>query len=292
MLQVTKKNLDPKKNIIYGDTSFEEMNYFTFDSSKEYPIRIEAIGITHPNKKYFIERQHADYYVLEYIVSGKGYVVCDDKKYTVEENNVYLIHLGAKHRYGADADDPYEKIWVNFFSGVFTDIISAYGLSNKVVFKNTNCKELFEELLDLAIKYNDNEEVYLKASEIIFKIILKLVDNSEKQNISATAIKTKEMLDQLIYRKATMQELYDEIHLSKSQISREFKKYFQVTPYQYLINRRMTIAQNLLTKTELSIKEISDSLCFADEYHFSTLFKKKLGISPSAYRKNQEQKEF
>ena len=94
MLQIAKTNYDPKKNITYGDTSFEELNYFTYDDSKEYPVRIEAIGITHPNKKYFIERQHADYFVLEYISKGKGFIVCEDKKYTVEENDVYLIHLG------------------------------------------------------------------------------------------------------------------------------------------------------------------------------------------------------
>ncbi|MBR2381746.1 MAG: AraC family transcriptional regulator [Clostridia bacterium] len=289
MLRIAKTNYDAKKNIVYGDISYEELNYFTYDNSKEYPIRIESIGITHPNKKYFIERQHSDYFVLEYIKSGKGYIICDDKKYTVEENDVYLIHLGSKHRYGADSHEPYEKIWVNFFGGIFTDIISAYGLSGRVVFKNTSCKELFEELLDLAINYNDNEEVYLNASEIIFKIILKLVENTEKQNISAVAIKTKETLDQLIYRKVTMQDVYDEIHLSKSQISREFKKYYGVTPYQYLLNRRIAIAQNLLTKTKLSIKEISDSLCFVDEYHFSSLFKKRNGVSPTAYRKAHRQ---
>jgi AraC-like DNA-binding protein len=289
MLQIAKTNYDPKKNITYGDTSFEELNYFTYDDSKEYPVRIEAIGITHPNKKYFIERQHSDYFVLEYISKGKGFIICDDKKYTVEENDVYLIHLGSKHRYGADPNDPYEKIWVNFFGGVFTDIISAYGLSGRVVFKNTNCKEFFDELLDLAIKYNDNEEVYLKASEIIFKIILRLVENDEKQKVSPTAIKTKELLDQAIYRKVSMQDLYDEIHLSKSQISREFKKYFDTTPYQYLLNHRIAISKNLLTKTRLSIKEISDSLCFVDEYHFSAIFKKKNGISPTTYRKTHQQ---
>lgn len=285
MLQIAKTNFDVKKNIVYGDIRFEELNYFTYNISKDYPVRIESIGITHPNKKYFIERQHADYYVLEYIVSGKGYVISDDKKYTVEKNDVYIIHLGTKHKYGADPSNPYEKIWVNFFGGIFTDIISAYGLSGRVVFKNTNCKELFEELLDLAVKYNDNEEVYLKASEIIFKIILKLVENNEKQNISSVAIKTKELLDQFVYKKVSMQDIYDEIHLSKSQISREFKKYFGVTPYQYLLNRRIAISQNLLTKNKLSIKEISDSLCFTDEYHFSSLFKKKNGVSPSLYRK-------
>ena len=87
-----------------------------------------------------------------------------------------------------------------------------------------------------------------------------------------------------------MQDLYDEIHLSKSQISREFKKYFNTTPYQYLLNHRIAISKNLLTKTRLSIKEISDSLCFVDEYHFSAIFKKKNGISPTAYRKANQWK--
>jgi AraC-like DNA-binding protein len=187
--------------------------------------------------------------------------------------------------YESDKKEPYEKIWINFFSGVFTDIISAYGLSNKVVFKNTSCYEQFKELLDLAINYSDNDEIYLKASEIVFKIILKLVDIAEKQNISSTAIKVKDILDQSIYRKITIDEIGLELNLSKSQMSREFKKYYKTTPYQYLLNRRINIAQNLLTKTTLSIKEISDSLCFADEYYFSNIFKKKNGISPLTYRK-------
>ncbi len=283
-----RAKIDPKKNITYGNTSSEELSVFTFDVSKEYPLRIEMIGITHPNKDYFIERQHADYYVLEYINSGKGYVICGEKEYTVEESDVYLIHPGMKHRYGSDVNDPYEKIWINFFSSVFTDIISAYGLSNRVVFKNTNCKELFTELLDLAANYSDNDEIYLKVSEILFKIILNLANDLEKQNISPTAIKIKEILDQSIYRKVTMENLYEEIHLSKSQICREFKKHLKVTPYQYLLNRRIAIAQDLLTKTKLSVKEISDALCFSDEYYFSNLFKKKIGISPSSYRKNKQ----
>jgi AraC-like DNA-binding protein len=288
MLKSSKKLLDPKKNIVYGDTSYEELNYLTYDETKEYPIRVEAIGITHPNKDYFIERQHADYYVLEYVVSGKGYVICGDKEYEVEENDVYLIHPGMKHRYGSDANNPYEKMWINFFSGVFTDIISAYGLSNRVVFKAANCKELFAKLLDLAEIYSDNEDIYLQVSQIIFEIILHLVANCEKPNISTTAIKVKEILDQSIYRKVTMEKLCKEMHLSKSQICREFKKYFDMTPYQYLLNRRITIAQNLLTKTTFSIKQISDSLCFADEYHFSNVFKKHNGMSPLTYRRAYE----
>ena len=285
MLQPSKKLIDPKKNIIYGDTTYEELNNFTQDETKQYPIRVEAIGITYPNANYFIERQHSDYYVLEYIVSGEGHITYDGNKYTVEENDIYILKPGAKHKYGSNKNNPYKKIWINFFSDIFTDILGAYGLINYVVFKKTDCKELFEELLELAKKYNDNDEIYLKVSEILFRIVMKLVRNEEKQKISSTAIKVKETLDQSLYRKITIEELAYEMNLSKSQISREFKKYYNLTPYQYLLNRRITIAQNLLAKTSISIKEISGSLCFADEYYFSNIFKKKNSISPLAYRK-------
>ena len=291
MLQASGKKIDLKETITYGDTSFEESNHFTYNSRKQYPIRVESIGITHPSKNYFIERKHADYYILEYIISGKGYVTYDGKKSIVEKNDIYLIHPGMKHRYGADLEKPYEKIWINFYSSVFTDIISAYGLSNSVIFTNTNCQNLFEELLDLAKNYSDNEEIYLKVSEILFKIILKLVTNIEEQKVSATAIKIKEVLDRSIYRKVTVEDLCLEINLSKSQVCREFKKYYNMTPYQYLLNRRINIAQNLLVKTKISIKEISESLCFADEYYFSNIFKKKNKMSPLAYRKNVKNEE-
>ena len=77
------------------------------------------------------------------------------------------------------------------------------------------------------------------------------------------------------------------MNISKSQLCREFKKYYELSPYQYLINRRLSIAETLLLETAVSIREISDLLCFVDAYSFSNLFKKKLGVSPKKYRENK-----
>ena len=139
-------------------------------------------------------------------------------------------------------------------------------------------------MIHIAENNNDNEEIYLEVSEILFKIILRLVKNVENQNISQNAISIKEALDRSIYRKITIEDLGDEINLSKSQMCREFKKYYNQTPYQYLLNKRITIAENLLVRTSLSIREISNQLCFVDEYYFSNIFKKKNGLSPRMYR--------
>lgn len=291
MQRYDEKRTDPKKNIMYGSTDHEEFSFFTYDVEKKRPIRVEMIGITHKDCDYFIERKHADYFVLEYVRSGKGYIHCDGKDYQVEKDCVYLLQPGTGHKYGADKKDPYEKIWINFFSGIFSDIVAAYGHSGRIVFPDSGCESHFEELLKIAQETSDNEQVYLKVSEILFKIVLTLSEKAEqKQKTSYVANLVKEALDNSIYRKITIEEIAKEINFSKSQMTREFRKYYGVTPYKYLLDRKIVIAKQLLVSTQMRVQEISEALGFVDAYYFSDIFKTKTGMSPMAYRKAQMQK--
>ena len=74
MLHYEEKKVDPKKNILYGSTQKEEFILFSSSEDEEYPLRVEMVGITHPDREYFIQREHSDYFVLEYVASGKGYI--------------------------------------------------------------------------------------------------------------------------------------------------------------------------------------------------------------------------
>lgn len=290
MQQYGEKRIDPKKNILYGSTDHEEFVFFTYDSQKKRPIRVETIGITHRDPNYFIERKHADYFVLEYVKSGKGYVCCEGKNYTVEKDCVYLLQPGMGHKYGADKKQPYEKIWINFFSSVFADLFAAYGHTNKVVFENSGCEKYFEELIAIAEECSDNEEAYLKVSEVLFKIILELCKcrkAEQKQKTSYVANLVKETLDNSIYRKVTIEELAKEINFSKSQMTREFRKYYGSTPYKYLLDRKIVIAKQMLVSTSMRVQEISEALGFVDAYYFSDIFKTKTGLSPLMFRKEQ-----
>ena len=82
-----------------------------------------------------------------------------------------------------------------------------------------------------------------------------------------------------------MSELSSLIKRSESQTIRIFKDAYGITPYAYLIEKKISLAKKLLTGTNLTVKEISEKLAFADEYYFSNLFKQKVGTSPSSFRK-------
>ena len=73
-------------------------------------------------------------------------------------------------------------------------------------------------------------------------------------------------------------------HLSPSQFERRFKKVFQITPTQHILNVRVRAACNLLSGTNDTIASIALECGFYDHSHFSRNFQRTMGISPSEYR--------
>lgn len=69
-----------------------------------------------------------------------------------------------------------------------------------------------------------------------------------------------------------------------SRISYLFNKHLQIRPIDYLIQYRMTVAYELLNKG-LSVREVSKSVGYSDEFYFSRLFKKKFGVSPNKLKR-------
>lgn len=282
--------IDPYKNITYGSTKTEEFEFFVYDEEKRYPLLIEKIGITYPDKDYFIARKHPHYFVIEYVEEGRGYINIEGKNYMVEEDCVYILSPGIEHNYGADKDNPYKKIWINCFSDILAEIIASYGLKGVVVFPNSGCKQYFYDLIKVANEKPYNDGYNIEVSRIIFNLILTLSGQmSQKEKMSNIVLRTKQYLDSAVYRKLTVEKLCEELSVSKSQMTREFKKYYNQTPYQYLLNKKIAMAKKLLLMTNMKVQEISDSLCFSDEYNFSNIFKAKVGLSPLSFRKKDKE---
>ena len=65
-----------------------------------------------------------------------------------------------------------------------------------------------------------------------------------------------------------------------------FRRYMGTTPYNYLVNFRITQAKELLVLTDHSVSEIAQEVGFGDASNFSTRFAKATGQSPLQYRKS------
>lgn len=72
-------------------------------------------------------------------------------------------------------------------------------------------------------------------------------------------------------------------NLSEFHFFRLFKKVYRVTPYQFMLNKRMTFAAELLKDPTLTITEIAVITGFSDLYAFSKIFKKYYKLPPSRF---------
>lgn len=85
----------------------------------------------------------------------------------------------------------------------------------------------------------------------------------------------------------SIQKLADAARLSQAKLRRIFKKYIGMPTMAFQISVRMEKARQLLMHSPLMIREISVSVGYSNPAHFSILFKRKMGVSPSTLRKRK-----
>ena len=82
-------------------------------------------------------------------------------------------------------------------------------------------------------------------------------------------------------------ELASRVHLSESQLRRQFVAAYGIPPILYRSRLRCRIAAELLVQTELSIAAISDQIGYTSPSDFYRAFRALYALSPSEYRKKR-----
>jgi AraC family transcriptional regulator len=84
----------------------------------------------------------------------------------------------------------------------------------------------------------------------------------------------------------TLEALAELAGMSVGKFIKAFAAAFHTTPYQFLLDRRIDRAKSQLLRTSLTITEISTAVGFSTPNHFATAFRRRVGVSPSGYRRN------
>lgn len=257
------------------------------------PLEISRYGITNPDPEYYIKRWPSNVFVIEYIVSGEGYIEINKKKYKLRKNDAYIIHPGDNCEYYSDKKNPYKKYWINFTSQAhIPQFLSTYKIDERV-FRNLDLSKFFDEIFELENISNLNENLYVYASRIIYNIFHEMLIH-KKLTIDAAqydlAVNVRNVLRDHIQIPITINDIAKKYYRSKNEIISQFKKKYNVTPYAYLMEQRISFAKQLLTNSNESISYIASRVCFSSEFHFSNCFKQKVGVSPREYRKQAKSK--
>ncbi|NEY82677.1 helix-turn-helix domain-containing protein [Bacillus sp. 3H-10] len=102
-----------------------------------------------------------------------------------------------------------------------------------------------------------------------------------KEQLIEKAIK---VMSHTYSKEINLSELARELYVSPFYLQKIFKNKLGISPAQYLKIKRIESAKELMINSRLSMTEIALEVGFKNSAHFSSVFRKIVGVSPTAFR--------
>lgn len=122
----------------------------------------------------------------------------------------------------------------------------------------------------------------------VFMELLSQLADEVSNTQTGSALLAKNVMDYLNFHfieDLGLCKLSKQFNFSLDYLSKLFKKYYSVSPMEYVQRLRINKALELLLTTDMSVEQISDASGFKDITVFFRTFKKRVGISPLSWRK-------
>jgi len=97
--------------------------------------------------------------------------------------------------------------------------------------------------------------------------------------------RVKEFIEAQIPNEITISDLAALAGLSHYHFIRSFKDTVGLTPYQYVLSERIRRARGLLSKPDLSLGDVALAAGFSDASQLNRVFRKFVGVTPTAFRR-------
>lgn len=224
-----------------------------------------------------------EYYLIHYIVNGKGIYECQGGKYNLVKGDMFLIRPHESTFYKADFDDPWSYIWIGFSGAITEELIDSSYFSKSPVVYSPGCSFIFKNMTT-ASRMNQASEIYLCG--MIFELFahLKELDKSNTRPAYTYARRAENYIQANYMYDISVAGIAKMLGIDRRYFYRIFVEYTGTSPQNYLVKYRMGKAAELLSHYDCTVSEAARSCGYKDAFNFSKMFKKEYGISPSDYR--------
>jgi AraC family transcriptional regulator len=98
-------------------------------------------------------------------------------------------------------------------------------------------------------------------------------------------------IDAHLGERLTLPGIAGTVDSSAHHFAHAFKRLVGIAPHQYVMQRRLHSAKELLQSTDLPIAEVALAVGCANQSHFSALFHKTTGVTPLSYRQSRRRQQ-
>ncbi len=257
---------------------------------KELPFHLVGAGCDF--YQYPIDRPFG-YPAYQWIqtISGTGILEIEGNSLSVPPNSGMLLYPGIPHVYYAQSS-PWYVHWITFYGYHIENMLHYIGLKKCDVFSISDPLVISSHIRKaLQILSRTSELTGLDGSVMTYQFLIDLFkyvknNNKESHNFNVKRInKVFSYIEEHLGTQITIEDLADIAEVTPQYFCEIFKEVTKQRPIEYLNQRRIDRAKELMLKSPLKkISDISVEVGFESSSYFSTVFKSLEGLSPKKYR--------
>lgn len=255
--------------------------------------------------KYFIAREKEYKSMnISYCIEGQmKWQVPSTKEHAYLTKNTLIIDCESKHAKTDDFPENHLKcityiIFLNEVTQTTKNIMKSFNIdleklyekfSNRINFikKDKTVNEVFNKFK--GENFYDLDKYKLSFIEIL--LYLKNIQVSKRDNLlylpkshTEKVQRVEKLITQDFKKKYTLDELAQEVNMSKTYLNRAFKEVYGLSVHSYLIERKIEYAKEKIKKDNVKITEIASEVGYSNASKFSNIFKKVEGVNPREYK--------
>ena len=253
-----------------------------------------------PTSLYFKEHMHT-FHEAHFIMRGSMLYEADGQILHTSAGQFLLLPANSKHRQLSCTDD-FIKFSLSFeilstLEHPFSQIMHEY-FSHTIAFQDQISEDILASLHSIRTQIKKNRPIApVIVSHDLFSIICSLyyaccdranapiADPLENEDIDSRYLLAKKFIKDNVFVNLKTKDVANYVNLSIKQLNRIFIEHKGMSVFNYISEQKCHWAKDLITSTELSLREISAKLGFNDEFYFNKYFTKKMGITPLKFRK-------
>lgn len=221
--------------------------------------------------------------------AGEGFLHTLTESYPLTSGTLMVVPPGHPMHFGV-VDNHWDILWFYMLDIPYWQTLKKKGID----YRPTNMIPKIETVMEGYLTETQPESPADKPAQHFAELISFYLDQALEINPDNRGDEMKNKLDRLWHQVMAnpagnwqKEEMARQLHTSPSTLDRLVKKYYGLTPWQKVIQIRMEQAKIILRNTNYPMQAIAERLGYANEFIFSSAFKKYTNLAPKFYRQEK-----
>ncbi len=261
------------------NTVFERLTEIHTDSD---------LGMYYCGKRILTKNHHygpeiRNHYLFVLVNKGDA-ILYGDKNIPFGEHDLLVMCPNEKIYYKALSD--WSISWVGLYGNTVSKYMDLLGVTAKNPIIHISLYNEIKSIMDNI--YDSSKDMSLSTNLSIigqlyefFSILIENSNYNQKTDFVKTALK---IIDYNFCTDISVEQIAKQLYLDPAYFSKKFAKRMGISPKKYILDKRIERAKELLTLTDATVFEVSNSIGYEDQLYFSRIFKKYTNLSPIEYR--------